>query len=172
MLEALTQGLDSMELKYGVTSDPPGAQFEVTSSSATYRVRFTLDLRGRLCVAVCQLPVFAPPERRAATAELIVRVNYTLSLGSFELDFADGEITFRCGIDVEDGSLSPALVRNLLRPCIAIPEHFIWAFRAVALGNVSPSTALTFGRGSGSSRATPDLAALAGLLGNVNDRLN
>ncbi len=40
-------------------------------------------------------PVKAPEEKRGAVAAFLTRANYGLILGSFELDFDDGEIRFK-----------------------------------------------------------------------------
>lgn len=47
-------------------------------------------------------------------AELLMRLNYDLMTGSFQLDFEDGEICFRTSIDLEGDRLSTALVRQLM----------------------------------------------------------
>ena len=54
-----------------------------------------------------------PEPFRPQAAELLTRANYILNLGSYGMDYSDGEFRFRIGIDVEDGKLSIAMVRNI-----------------------------------------------------------
>lgn len=58
-------------------------------------------------------PSVVPEEFRPKAAELLTRANYKLTLGSFGMDFSDGEFRFRTGLDVEDGDLSITMVRNV-----------------------------------------------------------
>jgi hypothetical protein len=41
-------------------------------------------------------------------------VNNTFFIGSFNLDFEEGVICFRAGVDVEGGALSEKMVANLI----------------------------------------------------------
>ncbi len=59
------------------------------------------------------LALKVPAERRAAVAEFIARVNYKCFIGAFDLDFENGSVRFRCGIDVEGGTLTEKMVDNL-----------------------------------------------------------
>ena len=54
-----------------------------------------------------------PEAFRPQAAELLTRANYILNLGSYGMDYSDGEFRFRIGLDVEDGKLSIAMVRNI-----------------------------------------------------------
>lgn len=58
-------------------------------------------------------PSVIPEKNRSQTAELLTRANYVLNLGSYGMDFSDGEFRFRISLDVEDGELSTAMVRNI-----------------------------------------------------------
>ena len=49
-----------------------------------------------------------PFARRRLAGEYLTRANYGLRLGNFEMDFDDGEVRCRAGIDVEGGELSEA----------------------------------------------------------------
>ncbi|MBR0191135.1 MAG: YbjN domain-containing protein [Thermoguttaceae bacterium] len=54
-----------------------------------------------------------PEPYRPQVAELLTRANYILNLGSYGMDYSDGEFRFRIGVDVEEGKLSVAMVRNM-----------------------------------------------------------
>ena len=55
-------------------------------------------------------PVKAPEEKRGAVAAFLTRANYGLILGSFELDFDDGEIRFKVTAICGEQVLSPAVM--------------------------------------------------------------
>ncbi|MCR5165027.1 MAG: YbjN domain-containing protein [Thermoguttaceae bacterium] len=54
-----------------------------------------------------------PAAFRSQVAELLTRANYCLNLGSYGMDYSDGELRFRIGVDVEGGKLSNEMVRNM-----------------------------------------------------------
>jgi hypothetical protein len=83
-----------------------------------------------------------PENRRVPIAEALTRINFLLSLGNFELDFSDGELHFRIGIDVEDGRLSEKMLSNMLCCTLHAMERFHVALMRIAFGDIEPETAL------------------------------
>lgn len=93
-----------------------------------------------ICYAVAPLRV--PAERRPAAAEFLTRANYGLYHGSFELDYADGEVRARCSLDFEGDRLSPALIRNTLLPAARLLDAYLPGLRRVALEGAEPRAAV------------------------------
>ena len=83
-----------------------------------------------------------PLEKRRLAAEYITRANYGLRLGNFEMDFEDGEVRCRAGIDVEDGKLVPTMIRNLAHCCCALMDRYLPGLMKVAFGEARPSDAI------------------------------
>jgi hypothetical protein len=81
--------------------------------------------------------------RRVAVGALLAGLNYGLPIGSFEIDFADGEVRFRAGVDVEGGELTPAMVRSLASACVINLDLYRKAIEAVAGGAMGPLEALS-----------------------------
>ena len=101
----------------------------------------TDDLRG-LLAAYCVFPMRVPPELRPAFAETIVRANYGLLLGNFEMDFADGEVRFKSSVDVEGGELVPAMVHNMIGTALATCDEYYPAFVRVLYAGARPEEAI------------------------------
>ncbi len=72
------------------------------------------DDAERTCVCWSVYSQLAKPEQRAAVAGFLMEANYELSVGSFEMDPADGEIRFRTSIDVGARALDAELSRRLV----------------------------------------------------------
>ena len=59
-----------------------------------------------------------PSKRRTEVLLEIARVNWSLSIGHFDLDLNDGHLRFKTSVDFEGGELSENLIRNMLLAAI------------------------------------------------------
>ena len=89
-------------------------------------------------------PNRAPEGRRRAIAELVTRANWCLALGSLDLDFSDGDVRFRCAVDVEDGVLTPARLQNVVDAGLWTLDNYHDALLRVMIAGEEPGVA--FGR--------------------------
>lgn len=64
-------------------------------------------------------------------------------LGAFHLDFADGEIAFHYGADVEDSWLSRTMVGNMIDRTMSAMNRYHDAFMRVAFGDGEPEIVMT-----------------------------
>ena len=87
-------------------------------------------------------PLKAPEPVFAEVAELVARVNFGLTLGSFVLDYRDGEVRFKGGLPLDKRGLDPEQVRRVVHAGLEAMDAFIPALKAVVSGNVSPQDAL------------------------------
>ncbi|HRL11523.1 MAG TPA: YbjN domain-containing protein [Aggregatilineales bacterium] len=87
-------------------------------------------------------PINAPEHRRHAVAEFITRANFGLTIGSFEMDYADGEIRFKTAIDVEGAQLVPALIRQMTQASVFAMETYLPGILSVIYGGVEPADAI------------------------------
>jgi hypothetical protein len=96
----------------------------------------------RRVVTYAALPDRVPEARRVEVAELLTRANGALAIGNFELNFDDGEIRFRSGIDLGSTSLTDELIDPLVQSClVSIGDHAL-AIQAVAAGRQTPQAAI------------------------------
>ncbi|MEX1367587.1 MAG: YbjN domain-containing protein [Nannocystaceae bacterium] len=75
-----------------------------------------------------------PPERRAEVTDFIMRTNYGMQVGNFEMDLDDGEIRFKTSIDVEGVELDRALCDNLVSLNLMIMGTYFDGLMAVVSG--------------------------------------
>lgn len=88
-------------------------------------------------------PVNAPEDKRQAVAEFITRANCGMMIGNFELDFNDGEISYKTSIDVEGDRISSALIQRLVYANVMMMDEYLPGMLSVIYGNVSPVNAIT-----------------------------
>lgn len=88
------------------------------------------------------IPLNVPTEKRQVTAEYLIRANYGLIIGSFEMDFSDGEVRYKTSIDVEGDDLSPALIKQIVYTNLFRTDQYLLGLLAVVYSNVLPAEAI------------------------------
>ncbi len=79
-------------------------------------------------------PWVVPEDRRLAMMELLIRANYGLVIGNFEMDPDDGELRFKTSIDVGSDRLSSELLARLVQHNLDAFEQYLPAVEAVIAG--------------------------------------
>ncbi len=93
-------------------------------------------------------PIVGPENQRQAIAEFITRANYGMIMGNFELDFTDGEIRYKTGIDVEGDRLSFPLIKQMVYANVMMMDEYLPGIQAILSENLSPLEAITQIEGS------------------------
>lgn len=122
-----------------VSEDSVGGR--IRTDKAAYELFITVD-EPRACV-FCYLvfPTRAPEHRRQAVAALIARANWRLASGSLDLDFSDGDVRFRCAVDVEDGVLTPKMLENIVSAGVWTLDTYHDALVRVMIAGEEPGAA-------------------------------
>ena len=94
---------------------------------------------GRLRLAICcdgpadnlflllRAPCWVPRRRRAEAAEYLTRANWGMSLGSFDMDWSDGEVVYRVSTYAPGTTLTAEVVVRMV-------DAALWAVRTYADG--------------------------------------
>ena len=91
--------------------------------------------------SIGQIDMKADEESRVAVSEYLTRVNYSLVLGCFEMDFSDGEINFRYGCNVLDAMVGEDALDDLTTlPCTMF-NRYGNGLLAVIMGMMTPKAA-------------------------------
>jgi hypothetical protein len=98
------------------------------------------DSRRFIFVSVMESSV--PEDKRLAIAEFLTRVNYALFLGSFEMDFSDGEVRYKTAMAVEDGELTQAMIKKMVYANVMSMDRYLPGIMSVIYGGASPADAL------------------------------
>ena len=128
-------------------------EFETVPNQPMLQMSFVSNFNAWSCVAQALEPeqqfVFyslAPIEvtrpKLWLCAEYLMRANYNLVLGNFELDMDDGTVRFKTSIDVEGDRLSYELFRPVVYSNVAMMERYLPGLKAIILEDMSPKSAL------------------------------
>lgn len=109
----------------------------VEDSERLFSVSLNLRLQGRMNVcrmillatrsdieAIAVSPITVAEEYRPAVAEFMMRANYGLKLGAFELDFRDGEVRFKSTLSAVSGEPSIQDVARVVSMPVIMFERF------------------------------------------------
>lgn len=97
--------------------------------------------KQRLLVYVRPRGLEIEDDRLPALADFLMRANYGLALGNFELDMNDGEMNFKNSVDVTGGALTELMVKTLVVFAIETTNRYLPGMRAVLAGT-SPKDAI------------------------------
>ena len=113
----------------------------LTGKSASFKTFIEAREGQKRVLCYVESPVKVPEMRRSAAAEFLIRCNYSLALGNLEVDFRDGEVRFRIGIDVEGGTLSMEMMRQLVMVSAATMDRLFGGLMQVVYGSQLPTEA-------------------------------
>jgi hypothetical protein len=68
--------------------------------------------------------VAVPPDRVDEVARFLTRANWALTIGNFEMDYDDGHVRFKSGINFRGAELSEALIRNAILSAMNAVERY------------------------------------------------
>jgi hypothetical protein len=91
----------------------PMVELPLTCAKSVIRLVVSAREKEQQVIVYAMLAELVPPDRRAAAAEFLARVNHNCCIGAFDIDFEEGGVRFRVGIDVEGGGLTEKMVENL-----------------------------------------------------------
>jgi hypothetical protein len=97
------------------------------------------DSRAFLFYSICATDV--PEARRPAVAEFMTRVNFGLVTGNFEMDWSDGEVRFRTGIELTGIEPTTELVAALVQPNLSAVHRYLPGLLMVIRNEADPVAA-------------------------------
>jgi hypothetical protein len=117
-------------------------ELDYTGKNGQWRCFVRVREQQQQC-AVYSIPALHVPEdRRLVAAELLMRLNWGLAIGNFELDLDDGEVRYKTSIDVEGDRLSHALLARLVAANVETFERYLPAIGSVVLLNTPMAEAI------------------------------
>lgn len=120
--------LDDDSIRYERICDGQAIQSKFKGDNGQYRVVFGAISKPSLLFMNVQIPLFIKEERRPEIIEAIVRINHDLLFGRFDLDMADGEMSFYISIPLLEATLSTAQFRSAVATAFHEVDRYHRAF--------------------------------------------
>jgi hypothetical protein len=140
--EKLIQHLDNQNIGYWSRSEDRSICTEFRGEVGTYRIFAQVDADDSLFQVFGYSPVRVPIGSRPAIAEAVVRANYGLKVGKFEMDFDEGELRFQASQVLVDDDLADATIHRLIGTTMAMLNTYLPAVLSVIYGNELPKDAV------------------------------
>ncbi|MBA2671819.1 MAG: YbjN domain-containing protein [Gemmatimonadetes bacterium] len=142
LLDVVKRVMEQRGFSYETVEEHSMVTLFLKGEQATYRMLIvTLESAGMVSCMTKGM-FFVPAEHRAAIAEAMTRANYSLPFGNFEMDWSDGEVRFRTGIDVEGGELVEQMVNNLIGPGVTNMDRYHGAFMKIVHAGATAESAI------------------------------
>jgi hypothetical protein len=141
LLGIITAYLDQEEWDYVALPDKPGVAFRFAGTNLEWDCFVVADEATGMVLMYSVSPKRVPAERRAAAAEYITRANWAIPSGNFEMDYEDGDVRFKTGIDVDEAALTANLFDHIAEANIVAMNTYIGGLLAVIEGT-EPKLAL------------------------------
>jgi hypothetical protein len=122
--------------------DRPAYRIQYHGSNVDIRCIVQIKLEAEQLVMYAYAPTKAPEASRQIVADFLTRANYGLHIGNFELDFNDGEVRFKSGIDFEDEILTFNWIRNTIYPAVNLMNRYFPGLMMVIYGDKTPAEAI------------------------------
>jgi hypothetical protein len=137
--EELLHVLDERDIHYS-TGEDQSIRTTIQGEVATYWTAARVE--EDLFQVACFSPLRVPVGSRCDIAEALVRANYGLRIGKFELDFDDGEIRFQVSQILDGDAVGEAVIDRMIGTAVNMMETYLTAFMSVVYGNEEPADAI------------------------------
>ncbi len=79
-------------------------------------------------------PIKVPEEVRLSVAEFLIRANYGLWIGNFEMDFDDGEVRYKSSLDFEGETLTSGFIHNTNSMAVRLMDLYLSGLLKIVCG--------------------------------------
>jgi hypothetical protein len=140
--EQLIQHFNERDIQYLTSADQRSICADFRCEVGLYRVVAVVEPEDRLFQVFGYSPVRVPVGSRGAIAETIVRANYRLKVGKFEMDYDEGDVRFQAAQILPDDNLDDGVIQALIGTTISMLNLYLPAVLSVIYGNELPADAI------------------------------
>jgi hypothetical protein len=101
-----------------------------------------IDEQNRCLIFHSTMGMHIPLQYRAAVLEYLNRVNYSLMVGNFEMNFDTGDVRFRTSLEAPEGNIVLSMVRAMAYANVRTMDRYFTGVLSVVHGGLSPEAAL------------------------------
>ena len=125
------------------SSSEPALRMGVSTKNARWQCVVNVDEDEEIVFLHSVCPLKAPAESRSRVAEFLMRLNRTIYMGHFVMDFDSGEIRFETYVHGENGTTSGGAMDSFLNRNIATMDKHVCDIARVISTEIPPAEAMT-----------------------------
>ena len=114
----------------------------INGDNGQWKIILSPSDENEVCLMLSIFPQRCPKYRRVACAELLTRINFGMLVGSFEMDFEDGQINFKTSHPFPEGQLDAELLKRVVGFNLDCMDKYLPAIMSVIYAGTSPAKAL------------------------------
>ncbi len=132
---ALIDHCESNDLTFTADHEKKRIKLTICRNHALYGCSLQISHDDSIFQVYVNYPVLAKDDKlRPSAAEFVIRANYGLVLGSFEMDMRDGEIRYHVGHLIGDGPLVDGTICHLVGAALSTSDRYFPAFMRLLFG--------------------------------------
>lgn len=138
---AVIESLNARGWRYRV-QDNGWIHMQVRGEHGLYDTYVYPNERTEVISVVIRTSYLVPEDLRLVACEFLNRANCRMRFGNFQLDFDDGEVSYRAAIDVEGSTLAPKMVKSLIGSGLGAFDWYYPGLMRVVYCLLSPAEAV------------------------------
>jgi len=143
ILEWVKDFFDKGKLRYELQEERCTIKFVMPIDGKLKQTNIFINCRDDSFSVNAYVVLNAEEDARQRVSEYLMRANYGLRFGCFDMDFSDGEIRYSLTLDCEDReSLSESLIRKTIYVPVMMLERYGKGLIAVMYGIATPEEAV------------------------------
>lgn len=143
LLAIIEKHLTEDEWTYFRSSEYPAEiHLAVNGKNGRFACTFRVIQEKDLMFFYVYVSTKAPEGRRKEVLEYITRANFGSYIGNFEMDMETGDIRYKVSLDVEGGTVSTTMVKNMLIAGVSMVDRYHNGLMEVMFSHAIPATAV------------------------------
>lgn len=134
VFERISEHLENATEEFYVREDNEALMFSCKSEMIEELIKCTIFVDEDSFVVVMEVPFACDMDCLDEMAKFLIQVNCGMWMGNFDLDFDDGEITFRCFMNAMDVLPSDETIATAIMSAVRAIELNVEDMRKVACG--------------------------------------
>jgi len=141
-MEKVLELFRAKEWSYELDEENHLVRSGINGDNGQWRIIVSPSDEDEVCLMLSIFPQRCPEHRRAACARLLARINFGMLVGSFEMDFEDGQINFKTSYPFPKGQLDAELLKRVVGFNLDCMDKYLPAIMSVIYSGASPAKAL------------------------------
>lgn len=143
MFKQILQYFDAQQWKYHFPEDKESvAILGIRTENGRFHGILDVLEQEKKIIFFSIYPVYVPQNLRSQIAELLLRINYILFTGSFEMDFEDGEIRLKTSLFCDDCKITEKVIDHLIQGNIITMDIYFELINSFITEKLSLSEAI------------------------------